>query len=400
VVICHIWDADYPWDVRVEKVCESLAKKHAVHLLCRNRKRRPRYERAKNLHIHRLPSVSDRWGRLNDIIGFPAFCNPLWIYHVWQIVRSVKANVIIVRDLPLALTAIGIGRIFHIPVILDMAENYPAMIQDLWDRDGFSVGNFLVRNPAIIRLVERASLRWCDHVLVVVEESRDRLLASGVPSNRISLVINTPTSARWVDLPDLPSGLVVRGSDSLTLVYLGLLEWPRGVETAIRAMPLIKGKLPGAHLIIVGSGRHEEVFRQLVRELEIQTNVSFLGWLDYASAIRVIIESDIGLVPHYATESWNTTVPNKLFDYMSMGKPVIVSNAKPTERIVQQEQCGVVFQEKNAQDLARAVFQLRDSVVRKRMGQNGYEAIKRIYNWSVDEERLLRALDITVQGRA
>lgn len=400
MVICHIWDADYPWDVRVEKVCESLAKKHDVHLVCRNSKRRPRYERAKDLHIHRLPFVSDRWGKLNDVIGFPAFCNPFWICHIWHVVRLFKADVIIVRDLPLALTAIGIGRLFHIPVILDMAENYPAMIRDLWDRDGFSVVNFLVRNPAIIRLVERLSLRWCDHVLVVVEESRDRLLAADVPSHRISLVINTPTSARWVDLPNLPDGLVIRESNSLILVYLGLLEWPRGVETSIRAMPRVIGNIPGARLIIVGSGRHEGVFRKLVNELELQTHVSFLGWLDYASAIRVIMESDIGLVPHYATESWNTTVPNKLFDYMSMGKPVIVSNAKPTERIVQEEQCGVVFQEKNAEDLARAVFQLQDRAVRQRMGQTGISAIRRTYNWSVDEERLLRAVDLTVQGRA
>ena len=400
MVICHIWDGDYPWDVRVEKICESLAKKHIVHLVCRNSTRRLRYERAKDLHIHRLPFVSDGWGKLNDVIGFPAFCNPLWIYHIWRVVRFIKADVIIVRDLPLALTAIGIGRLLCIPVILDMAENYPAMIRDLWDRDGFSVVNFLVRNPAIIRFVERLSLEWCDHVLVVVEESRDRLLSAGVPIHRISLVINTPTCARWVDLPNLPDGLMVRDSNSLILVYLGLLEWPRGVETTIRAMPLLRGHIPGARLIIVGSGRHEGVFRKLVDELELQSHVSFLGWLDYASAIRVIMESDIGLVPHYATESWNTTVPNKLFDYMSMGKPVIVSNAKPTERIVQQEQCGVVFQEKNAQDLVCAVFQLQDPTVRQRMGQNGKSAITRTYNWFVDEERLLRSVDFVLERKA
>jgi glycosyltransferase involved in cell wall biosynthesis len=137
-----------------------------------------------------------------------------------------------------------------------------------------------------------------------------------------------------------------------------------------------------------------------VDELQIKTHVSFLGWLDYASAIRVIMESDIGLVPHYATDSWNTTVPNKLFDYMSMGKPVIVSNAKPTERIVLQEQCGVVFREKNAEDLAHAVFQLQDRAVRERMGQNGKGAITRTYNWSIDEERLLRAVDFSVPGEA
>lgn len=73
--------------------------------------------------------------------------------------------------------------------------------------------------------------------------------------------------------------------------------------------------------------------------------MQFLEWLDYPKAIDVIKESDVGLVSHHAIESWNTTVPNKLFEYMLMGKPVIVSNAKPAERIVREERCGMVFKE-------------------------------------------------------
>jgi len=399
MIICHIWDSDYPWDVRVEKICDSLAKKHTVHLVCRNSKRRPRYERAQHLHIHRLPFLSERFGGLNNLIGFPAFVNPLWIYEIWRTIRQTKTELIIVRDLPLALTAIGIGRLMGIPVVLDMAENYPAMIQDLWNRQGFSTLNLLVRNPSAIRLVERLTIRWCDHIVVVVEESRERLVSLGVSAAKISLVINTPTSARWVDLPALQDGLVSRRPNTLILVYLGLLEWARGIETAIRAIPLVRERIPGVKLLIVGSGRHEDDFRALVERLQLDKHVEFLGWLDYSAAIRVIRESDIGLVPHHATESWNTTVPNKLFDYMSMGKPVIVSNAKPTERIVREERCGVVFTEREAEDLARAILALQHHTTREEMGQCGKDAVAKKYNWAVDEERLFQALEATVEGR-
>jgi glycosyltransferase involved in cell wall biosynthesis len=108
--------------------------------------------------------------------------------------------------------------------------------------------------------------------------------------------------------------------------------------------------------------------------------------------------SDIGLVPHHATESWNTTIPNKLFDYMSMGKPVIVSNAKPTQRIVEEERCGKVFREQDPDDLSRAIVELSDDVTREEMGQRGRDAVATRYNWSVDEERLLRALEVAVTG--
>jgi glycosyltransferase involved in cell wall biosynthesis len=399
MIICHIWDADYPWDVRVEKICDSLAKKHEVHLVCRNSKRSPRYEYAKSFHIHRLPFVSERFGSLNHLIGFPAFFNPFWIYSIWRTIKRTKAEVILVRDLPLAWTAVGIGRLLGLPVVLDMAENYPAMIKDLWDRQGFSFVNFLVRNPAVIGLIERTTVRWCDHILAVVEESRYRLIALGVDPARISLVINTPTSARWTEPPRDGGVRVSRGPQSLVLVYLGLLEWARGIETAIRAIQLVRERLPGVKLVIVGSGRHEGDFKRLVDQLKLQDSVQFLGWLDYSKAIEVIRESDVGLVPHHATESWNTTIPNKLFDYMSMGKPVLVSNAKPTERIVREERCGIVFKERDAEDLARAILALEHKAAREEMGRCGRESVAKRYNWAVDEERLLRGLDIAAESR-
>ena len=399
MIICHVWDADYPWDVRVEKICDSLIKKHEVHLVCRNSLRRPRYERVKGLHIHRLPFLPKRYGSLNRMIGFPAFFNPVWIYSIWRTVRQTKADVILIRDLPLALTAMAVGRLAGIPVVLDMAENYPAMIRDLWEREEFSLVNFAVRNPRLVSLVERISLRLCDHVVAVVEESRDRLVALGVPQSKVSLVINTPTTERLLKTEQSLGKLVSRDGADLVLVYLGLLEWPRGIETAIRAIASVRVQIAGVTLLIVGTGRHERDFRSLVERLNLQKEVKFLGWLEYSAAIRVIDESDIGLVPHHATESWNTTVPNKLFDYMSKGKPVIVSNARPVERIVREEQCGIVFKDRDPDDLARAIVTLKPKSIRAVMGQRGRDAIARKYNWAIDEQRLCHALEAVVGGR-
>ena len=399
MVVCHVWDADYPWDVRVEKICDSLGRKHEVHLVCRNSLRRPRYELVNRLHIHRLPYLPQQYGRLNRFIGFPAFFNPVWLYAIWKSVIQAKADVILVRDLPLTLTAIAVGRVAGIPVVLDMAENYPAMIRDLWTRQGFSVVDFLVRNPALVRLVERIALGLCDHIVVVVEESRDRIAALGIPASNVSLVTNTPKPERSLET-SVPTNKPARRDDaSLVLVYVGQLEWPRGIETAIRAMAVLRATIPGVKLLIVGSGRHERDFRILVDQMNLHEHVQFLGWLDHASAIRVVDESDIGVVPHHVTDHSNSTIPNKLFDYMSRGKPVIVSNAKPMERIVSEEQCGIVFSDQDSQDLARAVVTLQRDSIRIAMGQRGRDAVARTYNWAVDEKRLLQALEETVRGR-
>jgi len=393
MVICKVWDADYPWDVRVEKVCQSLRQKHEVHLVCRNTKRRARYEVADGIYIHRLPLIPLNLGWLNRVIGFPLFFNPIWIFAVWRVVRNYRATVILVRDLPLALTALMVGRWMGIQVVLDMAENYPAMIEDLWGRN-FRFMNYLVRNPALVGLAEKICVSYVDHIIVVVEESRRRLIGLGVPREKISMVMNTPTLERFKGISSCgPRSTAQKRQGELTLIYLGLLEWPRGLETAIRAIHEVLPLLPKIKLVIIGSGRDQNYFKALVNELSLTGHVQFLGWLEYRQAIEIVASADIGLVPHHATASWNSTIPNKLFDYMSLAKPVIVSNATPTERIVMEENCGIVFPEKDFKALGDVIIKLSEARLREELGRRGKDSVLKKYNWSVDEAQLLRALE-------
>jgi glycosyltransferase involved in cell wall biosynthesis len=395
--ICKVWDADYPWDVRVEKVSRSLGREHEVHLVCRNRQRRPTYELRDGLHIHRLPASAWLPDRLHAAAGFPAFFNPVWLQAIWRVARRHRAGAIVVRDLPLALTAVLVGRTLRLPVVLDMAENYPAMIQDVWDAGRTRFGDRVVRNPRLIAIVERLAARLVDHILVVVDESRDRLASMGVPVSKMSVVMNTPSLERDRNVePSRDQRPDARRADELLIAYLGLLEAPRGLGTAIQAMHEVRRRLPLARLVVIGSGRDERYFREQVGQAGVTGCVEFLGWLDYPQALGVLARCDVGLVPHHATASWQTTIPNKLFDYMSLGKPVIVSSVRPTERIVTDEQCGLVFAEQDAAALAEAVVAMGDPAVRAACGRRGREAIVRRYNWEADERRLLEAIRMVI----
>jgi len=71
---------------------------------------------------------------------------------------------------------------------------------------------------------------------------------------------------------------------------------------------------------------------------------------------------------------------------------VIVSNARPTERIVTSERCGVVFEDRDASALAEAIASVADRGVREDYGRRGREAVRRTYNWEADEHRLRGAV--------
>lgn len=393
MTICHIWDADYPWDIRVEKVCRSLGLKHDVHLICRNANRWARKEKLEAMYVHRLPFLPKWLGPCNAMMGFPLFFNPVWLFLIWMTVRRTHADLILVRDLPLSLTAIVVATWFRIPVLLDLAENYPAMLKDRLKYTPTSLVGRIVRHPALASFIERVVLPNVNHIIVVVEESRDRLVNMGIPPDRITIVSNTPPLDRW-ELEGRPTANVME-DDVPHLVYLGNLDGSRGIDTAIEAIGVLKTKGEMARLSIIGTGQNIEQFRLLCKSLGVEDRVSITGRLPFSEVQPIMARANIGLIPHYGTEAWSTTIPNKLFDFMAMGKPVIVSSARPTERIVRSEQCGLVFAERNKEDLASAVISLNSRSARQQLGRNGRAAFLKRWNWAFDENVLYSAVDRT-----
>lgn len=386
--ICHIWDADYPWDVRVEKVSRSLTHKgHAVHLVARNRDGNDAEEALPEATVHRLRPLPFGKG-LDSLTSFPAFFNPRWTWRIAEVCRRTRADVILVRDLPLAPAAIRVGRKMGLPVALDMAENYPAMIRAIWDAGRQKPHDMLVRNPRFVAAVERWVLSRIDHVFVVIEENMERLVQLGYPSDRVSVVLNTPPRSRLLTPPRKHRG------QSFKLFYLGLLEAPRGVAELITAVGLARRAGVEVELDLVGGGREAPDFRKLAQNLGlIPSGVRFHGFLAHPEAIERMRHADVGVVPHYANESWNTTIPNKLFDYMAAGLPVLASDVKPVARIVEETGAGVIYADRDPEDAARALGELRDPAIRSGYAEAGLTAVAERYNWERDADVMATALE-------
>ena len=97
----------------------------------------------------------------------------------------------------MAPAAIAMGKLNRVPVVLDMAESYPELIRLVWKYEPFKVANLFARNPYIVDVIENVVLKSVIHVFAMVEESRDRLIAKGVPRSKITIVSNTPVPGRF-----------------------------------------------------------------------------------------------------------------------------------------------------------------------------------------------------------
>lgn len=387
--ICKVWQVEYPWDVRAEKIALALTRAgHHVNLVARNRTALPEVERLPEATVHRLPSW--RWapGWLNGASMVAAFFNPRWFRHILRVARRTRADVILCRDLPLAVTSIAVARRLGIPVVLDMAENYPAMLRSRRSTGRVKPWDIVMRNPGLAHLIERWVVARVDAILVVVEESRDRVTAMGVPEERITLVYNTPPLQRLDARPATHDGTA-----PLKAVYLGRVEEQRGIGTLLDAVAQLRaGGFPVA-LTIYGDGKDFAAYNARAHGLGLDpSTVAFRGQVPNEVALAELAHADVGIIPHWRDEQFDTTLPNKIFDYMAAGLPVVTSDATPLKRIVEACRCGSVFRERDAAGLAQALRHLGDAAVRRAAGERGRAAIRTVYNWDRDVERLLEVL--------
>lgn len=395
--VVYVWDADYPWDIRTEKVCAALvAAGHDVHIVARNKQWKAERERLPEGTVHRMRPWRTLGRRLDAALGFPAFFSPRWRGLIDRVAREVRADAIIVRDLPLCPTAIRTGRALGIPVLLDMAENYPAMMREIWDDGRAKLVDHLVRNPRAVAAVERYCVEHADRVITVVEESAERVIALGADPSRVDVVSNTPSAERAataVDRRRAPGA-------PLELVYLGLMEIHRGVGDVLEAVARLRAQGHAVRLTLIGSGRDDTIFKERAAALGLGADaVEFCGYVENREALRRVALADVGLVPHRASEAWNTTIPNKLFDYMAVGLPVVASDAVPVARVLRETGAGESYRSGDVEALTRALARMLDPAHRLAAGEAGRRAVREQHNWEASTATLLAGLDAAVAAR-
>jgi glycosyltransferase involved in cell wall biosynthesis len=282
---------------------------------------------------------------------------------------------------------VKLKKILKKPLIFDMRENYPDMI---W----YSRENKPLYLPFLVlfhKYTERWACRKADEVLAIVEESKDRLVKLGLDRNKITAIMNAEIpenySNKKVDV-ELKKKLEKKYSKDIIISYIGNFGHHRGLDIAIEAMKIVVKEVPNVKFLVVGGG---EGFNELKNKISPESNIILAGRQPHDSLPTYLSITDIGLIPHRSNPHVDTTVPNKIFQNMLMGKPQIVSDVKPLKRIVNETNCGLVFKAGDPSSLAQSIVKLaKDEKLRKSLGENGRKAALEKYNWNVESEKLTK----------
>ena len=170
------------------------------------------------------------------------------------------------------------------------------------------------------------------------------------------------------------------------VVYVGGLAKIRGTAEIVKAM----AQFEGVALNLAGKFSEEE-FEEYVKNLPSWSKVNELGFLNRQQVSHVLSKSIAGLVTLHPVINYIDALPVKMFEYMAAGLPIIASDFPLWRQIIEKNECGILVNPLNPQDIANAInFFVDHPNESERMGKNGRKAVESIYNWTIEERKLLK----------
>lgn len=379
----------YPHDreIRAKKIAAALNRgKHNVFIICQKGKHQNLNKKADYAIVHRFGYFSDFFA-LNHLLSIPLPINLFWVLWIFQVGKQEKLNLLIVRDLRLALPTIIVAKVLKLPVVLDYGENFPAHAKILGKH---KLSDYIVRNKILISFLERVCAGFADYIWVVVEENRQRLINVGIDKNKIAVISNVPEISRSKTNNQLLSR---KPSSCFRMIYVGLLDSFRDLSLILHSLRYILKKDDNIDMLIVGDGEERYKLESLTQTLKMESIVKFTGWVKPEHLPEFIKRSDVGLIPHKLNELTQTTIPNKFFDYMMAGLPVLATDMEPVRRIIEKEQCGLIIPN-DPKEVANIIFRLKASpALLAEMGSNGKKAVFERYNWHIESNKILKTID-------
>lgn len=266
----------------------------------------------------------------------------------------------------------------YVPAILAAKFRGKQLVYDIFD---FYAD--LVVLPAYVRNCVAAFdiylMRFADAV-IVVDPSRLRQIGKD-GDNGINIVYNSPEDSRHLATMDIRK----EQWKPFKIFYAGILGEGRDFESVIHAAKEIGDVL----VEFAGFGYYAEYLRSISEQ---EPHVTFIGRIPYDDVISRTLQSDL-LFALYDPDVPNNRYasPNKLFEAMMCGKPILISDGTAMAEIVREEKCGFVVPYGDADAIKHAILTLKKNpALCKHLGKNGRDAYEKKYNWEIMEERLLK----------
>jgi len=358
----------HPFSGGVESVTLNLARefsrKHEVLVISSKMGiARAAAENFQGIRIRRLWLGLPRSPR--GFLVFPLrFLNSSW--KLWKIARNFRPEVINYHfPDDASIYVYLLQKITHTPLILDVHGNDLQVFGKLpWYR-------------FFLRRIGR-SARW----VVVHSTYLKRELQKEIPEVEAKIrIIPNGVGEEFFALSGQDTG------NQNYFLYYGRLVPKKGVDVLIRAFDLVKEQT-AADLIIVGDGEERENLEGLVKKLNLELRVKFVGVKTGGNLLRLIKGAQLAIIPS-RREPFGIVA----LELMAAGKPIIAAQTGGLQELLEDKHTALFFESENYRDLAEKIVKLQnDPALRRRLAKNSTKEAQN-YHWTTIGEKYLKLCD-------
>jgi len=380
----------YPADPRVRRETEALAEAGVpVDVICLQGEGEAPVQTYGDITVHRMPLRKKRGGKLRY----------LWEYFLFFLMALVavtrlhlknRYRLVHVHNMPdfLVFTAL-LPRLTGTKVVLDLHDPMPEVFMAKY--------RVPASHPSIklIAVQERLSISFAHLVITPNVAFRECFAKRGTPREKIEVVMNSPQESifnRSAQVRGEP-----KSKEEFRVMYHGTVVERHGLETALRAVKRLESLVPDLSFHVYGDGDFVPRFLELVMELKLEDRVVYHGHVPMERIAEAIPAASVGLIPNKKTPFTEINLPTRIFEYLSMGKPVI---APRTRGILDYFDEGSLhfFEAGNLESLAETILKVHtDPALRELVLRRGLEIYAK-HTWREERRKFLAAVETLLAG--
>lgn len=315
---------------------------------------------------------------------------------------SSKPNVVVTRivnNLVKLITALGIDVVqieqdaaLPIAVLLKGKVSIPVIldIHNISSEELVSVG-LLEKSSKKYESIQdttKNGLSLVDHVNVVSEPMKDYVMKHyGLSEKSISIV--PPGGSININCPS------VKSNRNQNVVYAGLVAPREHVDLFVNSMPYVLKTNPLTKFFITNKGESINSIKKLADKLKVEP--TFFWYKNYSEVNYFLSSCKVGILTSSNDLARQMGTPVKLFTYLSAGLPIVANEIGGWSEIIETEKVGLLSPDspKEFGEILSAL--LADPALIEECALNGYELIKRKYNWDKSAELLLNSYNILLE---
>lgn len=265
-----------------------------------------------------------------------------------------------------ACAAYVVSRLKRIPFIFEL--------RDIWPESVKAVG--AMEDSRAIRFFEKIEIflyRKAACIVSVTNSFKQTLIRRGIDGEKIKVVTNGVDSSRFAPCPkdeELVKQYELGGK--FVAGYIGTHGMAHALETILEAADKIRKLENGGdfRFILLGHGARKDKLKARAQEMELD-NVIFIDSVPKGEVVRYWSVLDVSIIHLKKTPLFTTVIPSKLFECMGMGIPVLHGVAGESAEIVKKEQCGLVVEPENSDEIVDKLLILqKDGDLYERLQQH------------------------------